>query len=83
MCFGLFKAPKMPTPLPQPVTKPLPKPEEIKSPEPLKDEKEGEEKVKRATSNRERMGLMGKSPSSAFTAPIPGTNTRSGGGINV
>ena len=81
MCF--FGGPKVPKAMAQPVQKPLPKPEEIKPPEALKDEDEGKEKVKRATSNRERMGMMGKSPSSAFTAPIPGSNTRSGGGINL
>jgi len=83
MCIPFGGRPKMPKPMAQPVQKPLPKPEEIKPPATLKDEEEGKEKVRRATSNREKMGMMGKSPSSAFTAPIPGSNTRKGGGINV
>ena len=82
MCLGsLFKTPKMPKAIAQPVQTPLPQAEELKAPEPLKTEEDAKPKVKLNT-KRESLGTKGKSPSSRFTSPIP-TGYKGQGGLNL
>ncbi len=83
MCLGsLFKKPKMPKAIAQPVQTPLPQDEELKAPEPLKTEEDAEPKVKLAKSKRESLGTRAQSPASSFTSPIS-TGYKGQGGLNL